>query len=92
MPDKDEGGGLFRRITRRVTGPARELVGNIAPRSSPSGSPGDSDPRPTEFDKAEMKAKMMAKMSFLLHPNTLKTPFPNPLPTQGCFEQWYPFP
>ena len=61
MPDKDEGGGLFRRITRRVTGPARELVGNIAPRSSPSGSPGDSDPRPTEFDKAEMKAMIERK-------------------------------
>src|SRR3954453_9123528 len=52
MTGKDEGGGLFRRMARKVAAPARELVG-MAPR--------DTDVRPTEFDKAEMKAMIERK-------------------------------
>src|SRR5471030_187695 len=52
MSDKDEGGGLFRRIARKVAAPARELVGM---------TPRETDIRPTEFDKAEMKAMIERK-------------------------------
>src|SRR4051812_50145066 len=52
MSDKDDGGGLFRRMARKVAAPARELVG-MAPR--------DTEARPTEFDKAEMKAMIERK-------------------------------
>ena len=52
MSGKDEGGGLFRRMARKVAAPARELVG-ITPR--------DTEIRPTEFDKAEMKAMIERK-------------------------------
>jgi hypothetical protein len=52
MTGKDEGGGLFRRMARKVAAPARELVG-MAPR--------DTEARPTEFDKAEMKAMIERK-------------------------------
>lgn len=53
MSDKDEGGGgLFRRMARKVAAPARELVGM---------TPRDTDIRPTEFDKAEMKAMIERK-------------------------------
>ncbi|MEP6506063.1 MAG: hypothetical protein ABJD97_22195, partial [Betaproteobacteria bacterium] len=52
MSDKDEGGGLFRRMARKVAAPARELVG-LTPR--------ETDIRPTEFDKAEMKAMIERK-------------------------------
>ncbi|MBW8780015.1 MAG: hypothetical protein JF585_12520, partial [Burkholderiales bacterium] len=47
MSDKDEGGGggLFRRMARKVAAPARELVGM---------QPRETDIRATEFDKAEM--------------------------------------
>src|ERR1700759_4799341 len=53
MSDKDEGGGLFRRMARKVAAPARELVGMSTPR--------ETDIRPTEFDKAEMKAMIERK-------------------------------
>ena len=53
MSGKDEGGGLFRRMARKVAAPARELVGMTTPR--------DTDIRPTEFDKAEMKAMIERK-------------------------------
>ena len=53
MSDKDEGGGLFRRMARKVAAPARELVGM---------TPRDSDEiKATEFDKAEMKAMIERK-------------------------------
>ena len=52
MSDKDEGGGLFRRMARKVAAPARELVG-LTPR--------ETEIRPTEFDKAEMKAMIERK-------------------------------
>ena len=52
MTDKDEGGGLFRRMARKVAAPARELVG-LTPR--------ETDIRATEFDKAEMKAMIERK-------------------------------
>jgi ABC-type transporter Mla MlaB component len=52
MSDKDEGGGLFRRMARKVAAPARELVGM---------TPRETDIRPTEFDKAEMKAMIERK-------------------------------
>ena len=52
MSGKDEGVGLFRRMARKVAAPARELVG-MAPR--------DTEARPTEFDKAEMKAMIERK-------------------------------
>jgi hypothetical protein len=52
MSDKDEGGGLFRRMARKVSAPARELVGM---------TPRETDIRPTEFDKAEMKAMIERK-------------------------------
>ena len=51
--DKDEGGGLFRRMARKVAAPARELVGMSTPR--------ETDIRATEFDKAEMKAMIERK-------------------------------
>ena len=53
MSDKDEGGGLFRRMARKVAAPARELVGMSTPR--------ETDIRATEFDKAEMKAMIERK-------------------------------
>jgi len=53
MSDKDEGGGLFRRMARKVAAPARELVGMTAPR--------ETEIKPTEFDKAEMKAMIERK-------------------------------
>jgi len=52
MSGKDEGGGLFRRMARKVTAPARELVGMSAR---------DTEARATEFDKAEMKAMIERK-------------------------------
>jgi len=54
MSDKDEGGGggLFRRMARKVAAPARELVGM---------QPRETDIRATEFDKAEMKAMIERK-------------------------------
>jgi hypothetical protein len=52
MTDKDEGGGLFRRMARKVSAPARELVGM---------TPRETDIRATEFDKAEMKAMIERK-------------------------------
>src|SRR5471032_2775724 len=52
MSDKDEGGGLFRRMARKVAAPARELVGM---------TPRETEIRPTEFDKAEMKAMIERK-------------------------------
>jgi hypothetical protein len=52
MSDKDDGGGLFRRMARKVSAPARELVGM---------TPRETDIRPTEFDKAEMKAMIERK-------------------------------
>jgi len=52
MSGKDEGGGLFRRMARKVTAPARELVGMAAR---------DTEARATEFDKAEMKAMIERK-------------------------------
>jgi hypothetical protein len=52
MSDKDEGGGLFRRMARKVAAPARELAGM---------TPRETDIRPTEFDKAEMKAMIERK-------------------------------
>jgi len=53
MSDKDEGGGLFRRMARKVAAPARELVGM---------TPRDTDEiKATEFDKAEMKAMIERK-------------------------------
>ena len=52
MTDKDEGGGLFRRMARKVAAPARELVGM---------TPRETDIRATEFDKAEMKAMIERK-------------------------------
>jgi hypothetical protein len=56
MSGKDDAGGLFRRMARKVTAPARELVGIPA-----RNGPGDSEDRPTEFDKAEMKAMIERK-------------------------------
>ncbi|MET0381879.1 MAG: hypothetical protein ABW032_00485, partial [Burkholderiaceae bacterium] len=53
MSGKDEGGGLFRRMARKVAAPARELVGITPAR--------ESEIRPTEFDKAEMKAMIERK-------------------------------
>ena len=53
MSDKEEGGGLFRRMARKVAAPARELVGMSTPR--------ETDIRATEFDKAEMKAMIERK-------------------------------
>ena len=53
MSDKDEGGGLFRRMARKVAAPARELVGMSTPR--------ETEIKPTEFDKAEMKAMIERK-------------------------------
>jgi len=53
MSDKDEGGGLFRRMARKVAAPARELVGMTTPR--------ETEIKPTEFDKAEMKAMIERK-------------------------------
>ncbi len=52
MSGKDESGGLFRRMARKVAAPARELVGM---------TPRDTEIRPTEFDKAEMKAMIERK-------------------------------
>src|ERR1700712_2237836 len=52
MSDKDEGGGLFRRMARKVAAPARDLVG-MAPK--------ETEVRATEFDKAEMKAMIERK-------------------------------
>ena len=53
MSDKDEGGGgLFRRMARKVAAPARELVGM---------TPRETDIHATEFDKAEMKAMIERK-------------------------------
>ena len=52
MSDKDEGGGLFRRMARKVAAPARELVGM---------TPRETEIRATEFDKAEMKAMIERK-------------------------------
>ena len=52
MSDKDEGGGLFRRMARKVAAPARELVGM---------TPRETEIKPTEFDKAEMKAMIERK-------------------------------
>ncbi len=52
MSGKDEGVGLFRRMARKVAAPARELVGM---------TPRDTEVRPTEFDKAEMKAMIERK-------------------------------
>jgi hypothetical protein len=54
MSDKDEGGGggLFRRMARKVAAPARELVGM---------QPRETDIHATEFDKAEMKAMIERK-------------------------------
>jgi len=53
MSDKDEGGGgLFRRMARKVTAPARELVGM---------TPRETDIHATELDKAEMKAMIERK-------------------------------
>src|SRR3954471_7075816 len=52
MSDKDDGGGLFRRMARKVAAPARELVGM---------TPRETDIRATEFDKAEMKAMIERK-------------------------------
>ena len=53
MSDKDEGGGLFRRMARKVAAPARELVGMTTPR--------ETEIKATEFDKAEMKAMIERK-------------------------------
>jgi hypothetical protein len=53
MSDKDESGGLFRRMARKVAAPARELVGMTSPR--------ETDIKATEFDKAEMKAMIERK-------------------------------
>ena len=53
MSDKDEGGGLFRRMARKVAAPARELVGMSQPR--------ETEIKATEFDKAEMKAMIERK-------------------------------
>jgi len=53
MSDKDESGGLFRRMARKVAAPARELVGMTTPR--------ETEIKPTEFDKAEMKAMIERK-------------------------------
>ena len=52
--DKDEGGGggLFRRMARKVAAPARELVGM---------TPRETDIQANEFDKAEMKAMIERK-------------------------------
>ncbi len=44
--------GMFRRLTRLVTTPAREMIGLPAK---------DTEVRPTEFDKAEMKAMIERK-------------------------------
>jgi hypothetical protein len=52
MSGKDESGGLFRRMARKVAAPARELVGM---------TPRETEIRPTEFDKAEMKAMIERK-------------------------------
>src|SRR3954467_4572359 len=52
MSDKDDGGGLFRRMARKVAAPARELVGM---------TPRETEIKPTEFDKAEMKAMIERK-------------------------------
>lgn len=52
MSDKDEGGGLFRRMARKVAAPARELVGM---------TPRETEIRATDFDKAEMKAMIERK-------------------------------
>ena len=54
MSGKDEGLGLFRRMARKVAAPARELVGLTPPRDAEAS-------RPTEFDKAEMKAMIERK-------------------------------
>jgi hypothetical protein len=53
MSGSNEGIGLFRRMARKVTAPAKEV--------SASGAPSESDGRPTEFDKAEMKAMIERK-------------------------------
>src|SRR6195952_5850441 len=53
MSDKDEGGGLFRRMARKGAAPARELVGMTTPR--------ETEIKATEFDKAEMKAMIERK-------------------------------
>jgi hypothetical protein len=53
MSDKDENGGLFRRMARKVAAPARELVGMTTPR--------ETEIKATEFDKAEMKAMIERK-------------------------------
>ncbi len=53
MSDKDESGGLFRRMARKVAAPARELVGMTTPR--------ETEIKATEFDKAEMKAMIERK-------------------------------
>ena len=55
MSGDNEGIGLFRRMARKVTGPARDLVGG-ATRPMEGG-----DAAPTEFDKAEMKAMIERK-------------------------------
>jgi hypothetical protein len=52
MSGSNEGIGLFRRMARKVTAPAKE--------AATSGS-SESDARPTEFDKAEMKAMIERK-------------------------------
>jgi hypothetical protein len=53
MSGDNEGFGLFRRMARKVTAPAREFVSG--------GRPGDPETGPTEFDKAEMKAMIERK-------------------------------
>jgi hypothetical protein len=56
MSGSNEGIGLFRRMARKVASPARDSAsGNSASAAS------ESDARPTEFDKAEMKAMIERK-------------------------------
>jgi hypothetical protein len=52
MSGSNEGIGLFRRMARKVTAPAKEAATSGA---------SESDARPTEFDKAEMKAMIERK-------------------------------
>jgi hypothetical protein len=56
MSGSNEGIGLFRRMARKVASPARDSTGGNT--ASP---PSDTDVRPTEFDKAEMKAMIERK-------------------------------
>jgi hypothetical protein len=56
MSGSNEGIGLFRRMARKVASPARDSAsGNSA------SAPSETDARPTEFDKAEMKAMIERK-------------------------------